>query len=136
MSLIDTLKDGVQRFFPAKSGQAHPSTSMSGGIGSGHGMVPFEDDVSLLFPLRGWVMKHSRTRYSDDRLKTNDRSPFFSNLFQLSCSGLHGQRRELSSEMGCRPMYACFSFSSNKIQLIHLICQLDYPDFPFSSHWH
>src|ERR1700722_503996 len=42
MSLIDRLKDGTERILPRSS---HLSTSISGGIGSGHGMVPFDDDV-------------------------------------------------------------------------------------------
>jgi hypothetical protein len=42
MSLLDQLKDGLEKVFPAR----HKPTSMSGGIGSGHVMVAPGDDVS------------------------------------------------------------------------------------------
>ena len=48
MPLLDTLQDGIARFMPSK----HDSIPkpMSGGIsGGGHGMVPFDDDVSSFF---------------------------------------------------------------------------------------
>lgn len=48
MPLLDTLQDGIARFMPGK----HDSIPkpMSGGIGGGgHGMVPFDDDVSYSF---------------------------------------------------------------------------------------
>ena len=44
MSLIDQIKDGVQRFLPAKSGLGRSSTS--GGISGGRGMVQFGEDVN------------------------------------------------------------------------------------------
>lgn len=48
MPLLDRVQDGIARFLPQKS-SAPVSTTMSGGIGSGgHGMIPFEDDVSPL----------------------------------------------------------------------------------------
>jgi RsiW-degrading membrane proteinase PrsW (M82 family) len=47
MSLLDQIKDGLTRVLPAKS----PSNNaMSGGIGGGHGMVPFQDDMIVSKP--------------------------------------------------------------------------------------
>ncbi|KAF8882542.1 hypothetical protein BD779DRAFT_1496283 [Infundibulicybe gibba] len=43
MSAFDRITDVLHKIVPAKSSK--PSTSMSGGIGSGHGMVPFDDDM-------------------------------------------------------------------------------------------
>ena len=46
MALLDQISDLVTRLVPPKAPK--PTTSMSGGIGSGHGMVPFDDDVSAI----------------------------------------------------------------------------------------
>ena len=43
MPLLDTIQDTFQRFIPR-----HGPGKMSGGMGGGHGMVPFDDDVSSL----------------------------------------------------------------------------------------
>lgn len=53
MSLLDRIKDGLIKVIPAKSPSNNGPASMSGGIGSGggHGMVPFEDDVSVFWPV-------------------------------------------------------------------------------------
>lgn len=44
MSLLDHITDVIKKIVPEKSSK--PSASMSGGIGSGHGMVPCDDEVS------------------------------------------------------------------------------------------
>ncbi len=43
MGVLDLVSDAVTRFIPTKSSKP----AMSGGIGNGHGMGAFEDDVSL-----------------------------------------------------------------------------------------
>lgn len=43
MGVLDQISEAVTRFIPTKSSKP----SMSGGIGSGHGMGAFEDDVSI-----------------------------------------------------------------------------------------
>jgi hypothetical protein len=44
MPLLDRLSDLVHKVAPPKSSK--PSTTLAGGIGNGHGMVPFDDNVS------------------------------------------------------------------------------------------
>lgn len=45
MTFLDRLKDGLSAIVPDKRGRPPMSTSLSGGIGSGNGVVGFEDDV-------------------------------------------------------------------------------------------
>ncbi|KAF7424310.1 hypothetical protein PC9H_009617 [Pleurotus ostreatus] len=48
MSFLDRIQGGLNRVLPSK--HTGPSTSMSGGIGNGHGIVPFEDDMIVSKP--------------------------------------------------------------------------------------
>lgn len=48
MALLDQISDWVTRLVPPKAPK--PTNSMSGGIGSGHGMVPFDDDMIVSKP--------------------------------------------------------------------------------------
>ncbi|KII89630.1 hypothetical protein PLICRDRAFT_39743 [Plicaturopsis crispa FD-325 SS-3] len=50
MPLLDRITDGLKRVLPAGNDSRPVSTSMSGGIGGGHGMVPFEDDMIVSKP--------------------------------------------------------------------------------------
>lgn len=50
MSLIDRISDLAHRFAPSKSGKSSSGLA-GGGIGSGHGMVTPNDDVSALSSL-------------------------------------------------------------------------------------
>jgi hypothetical protein len=57
MTLLERITDGLTKVLPAKQ---QPSTSMSGAIGGGgHGMVPFEDDVSPGTPILSFLPLHS-----------------------------------------------------------------------------
>lgn len=58
MSLLDKISDLAGKFAPSKS-----SNLMGGGIGSGHGMVPLDDDVS------DWIMLYQShpPLYTDGR---------------------------------------------------------------------
>lgn len=50
MTLLDRLKDGVSAIVPDKRGRPPMSSSLSGGIGSGNGVVGFEDDMIVSKP--------------------------------------------------------------------------------------
>jgi len=45
MSFLDKLKDGVTKVLPDKKSGTRMSTSVSGGIGNGHGAMGFQDDM-------------------------------------------------------------------------------------------
>ncbi|KAH7884561.1 hypothetical protein F5I97DRAFT_1890345 [Phlebopus sp. FC_14] len=50
MPFMDVLKDGLDRVLPQKKKSTAMSSSISGGLGNGHGMARYEDDMIISKP--------------------------------------------------------------------------------------